>query len=166
MSSSVLCWTSRWCIWCVSPFSPVFFPLSSPLCLWHSSHSPLFLSSSPAPTRLSLSLFLCAHISVFPTRLPLCFSFSPCLVLSSPTLSSFLKLCCVLGAVAATTPTSSLDDVVVLSLICLCLLSSHTRTSPSLCHFLHLEKAAANVNSDGHKDCRTPTKYTHTSCLH
>lgn len=109
-------------------FSPSPLPssfLSSPICLWHSSHSPLLLSSSPAPTSLPLSPFLCAHISVFPTRLPLCFSFPPCLFLSSPTIFSFPKIYHVLGSLAVTTLTSSLDTVLALSLICLFLLSFH-----------------------------------------
>lgn len=56
---------NTWYIYSLS--SPVFFSLCSPLCLWHSPHSPLFLSCLPAPTRLPLSLFLCAHITVVVT---------------------------------------------------------------------------------------------------
>lgn len=112
-----------------------FFSLSSPLCLCHSSHSPLFLSSRPAPTSLSLSLFLCAHISVFPTRLPLCFSFSPCLVLILPPHSSSPGV--LLGSVAVTKPTSSLDAVLAMSLIRLfSFLFVHSPFPPSVtCYF-------------------------------
>ena len=138
-----------------------FFSLSSPLCLRHSSHSPLFLSSRPAPTSLSLSLFLCAHISVFPTRLPLCFSFSPCLVLILPPHSSSPGV--LLGSVAVTKPTSSLDAVLALSLIRPFLLSLRAQSFPSLCHLLLLDTGASNVNLNGHKTCQTHR--THTCAL-
>ena len=136
-----------------------FFSLSSPLCLRHSSLSPLFLSSCPAPTSFSLSLFLCAHISVFPTRLPLCFSFSPCLVLILPPHSSSPGV--LLGSVAVTKPTSSLDAVLALSLIRPFLLSLCAQSFPSLCHLLLLDTGASNVNLDGHKTCQTHITHTH-----
>lgn len=98
---------------CLLSSPALFFCCIPPLTHHSSSHLP------PLPP-VSLSRFLCAHISVFPTCLTPCFSFSPCLFLSSPTLSSsFLKLFLVLGSVAVMILLSTLDIDLALFLISL-----------------------------------------------
>lgn len=138
---------NTWYIYSLS--SPVFFSLCSPLCLWHSPHSPLFLSCLPAPTSIPLSLFLCAHITVVVTSHCVFLSLHDCSYPPPNTLLLPKAQPC-----PVTTLTSSLDTVLALTL------SFHTVL------LLPLDMGASNVNLDGHINGQTSTEYTHTPCLH
>lgn len=136
--------------------------LSSPLCFWHSSHSPLFLSSSPAPTSLSLSLYLCAHISLFsPSVFFFLFIFVVILphALLLPEALPRPGPCCCNNSDKLFGHTFRFVFHPPISPFFLLL---HSQFLPSLCHLPHLDKGTSNVNLDRHKGRRTPTEYTHT----
>lgn len=150
---------------CIPLLSCLLSPLLPSLSLAFLSLTTLPLIFPRSHQALLISLPLCSHFCLSNTSPPVFFFLSVSGLILPHTLLLPEALLCP-GCCCCNDTNKLFGRCCGLSLICLCLLSSHTRTSPSLCRFLHLEKAAANVNSDGHKDCRTPTKYTHTSCLH